>query len=307
MLRADAIVSIYLVHPLLRWTSSPNGRVPILMYHSVSQSDAEHAHPYYRTVTTPEVFAQHMRFLHENGYSSVSLADVCNSADPPVPARSFVITFDDGFRDFYTEAFPILNRYGWNATVYLPTAYIGDTARTFKDKACLTWNQVRELSRAGVEFGSHTVTHPQLQTLNEREIESEVRQSKEEIEQQHGCAVRSFSYPYAFPETDRVFKGRLREMLEQAGYTNGVSTIIGTAHQGDDLFFLKRLPMNACDNARLIRAKLEGAYNWLHTIQYASKLIAAKRQKLNITHSLEIKSLGVQRHQPDKTESQDCA
>jgi peptidoglycan/xylan/chitin deacetylase (PgdA/CDA1 family) len=188
-----------------------------------------------------------------------------------------VITFDDGFQDFYASAFPILSRYGFSATMFLPTAYIGVTSRSFNGRECLTWGQVRELERAGIEFGSHTVTHPQLKTLDSAAVAYEVRTSKAMIEQELGCAVKSFAYPYAFPEADRPFTKRLRGMIDEAGYENGVSTILGTADRAGDKLFMKRLPMNSCDDARLFRAKLEGAYDWLHTIQYASKLVSLQR------------------------------
>jgi peptidoglycan/xylan/chitin deacetylase (PgdA/CDA1 family) len=194
--------------------------------------------------------------------------------------RPIVITFDDGYEDFYTHAFPILETYGFNSTVFLPTAYIGETPRQFNGAECLTWSQIRELRRAGIEFGSHTVTHPQLKSLKPEDVRDEIRSSKATIEQQLGCAVKSFAYPYAFPETDRTFRQRLRGFLEESGYENGVSTIIGTADRTGDRYFMKRLPVNSCDDPRLFRAKLEGAYDWLHTVQHVSKLIGAYRKGL---------------------------
>ncbi len=248
------------------------------MYHSISDCDESTIHPYYRTATSPTVFAQHMQFLHQNNYLAVGPSDAvaCMEASDLGAARPVVITFDDGFEDFYTQAFPILNQYGFSATMYLPTAYIGQARQTFKGRDCLTWSQVREMRTAGIQFGSHTVTHPQLKSLDVATVEYEIRASKDTIEQELGCGVKSFSYPYAFPETDRTFTQGLRGILDRAGYENGVSTAIGTADRADDRLFMKRLPVNSCDGAPLFRAKLEGAYDWLHRVQYASKLMTTR-------------------------------
>ncbi len=278
MLRMDALATLYLFRPL-GWLCSRTNRVPILMYHSISDSSKDKRYPYYQTITTPQVFAEHMDYLHRNGYSTISLAEAvsCVSGSRYRWERPVAITLDDGYQDFYTQAFPILQKYGFNTTVFLPTAYIGETARQFNKAECLTWSQIRELHTEGIEFGSHTVTHPQLKSMNMADVEYEVQASKDTIEQALGCSVKSFAYPYAFPETDRPFTRRLRGFLEESGYENGVSTIIGTADQMGDRFFMKRLPVNSCDDLRLFRAKLEGAYDWLHTVQRLSKLITIKR------------------------------
>lgn len=280
MLRGDALATLYFFHPLRKLSPSRRVRVPILMYHSISDSDESPTHPYYRTTTSPAVFARHMQFLHENNYLAVNPSDAvaCIEASDLGAAQRVVITFDDGFQDFYTQAFPILSEYGFSATVYLPTAHIGAAPLTFKGKSCMTWSQARELRTAGIEFGSHTVTHPQLKSLDPEDVEYEVRASKDAIEQELGCSVTSFAYPYAFPETDRAFRDRLRENIERAGFENGVSTIVGTADQTGDKFFMKRLPVNSCDDVSLFGAKLAGAYDWLHSVQYASKLLKAHRE-----------------------------
>ncbi len=277
MLRADAFATLYFFHPLRR-LSLRGPRLPILMYHSVSNRE-ERTHPYYRTVTSPEVFAEQMQYLHENGYVTLRLSEAVKWLEAPCNGRGrpVVITFDDGFQDFYSNAFPILSRHSFSATMFLPTAYIGRTPQSFKGVECLTWGQVRELRNKGVEFGSHTATHPQLKSLPAVDVEHEVRTSKDTIEQELGFAVKSFAYPYAFPETNRPFITQLRGFLEQAGYANGVSTIIGTADQMSDRLFMKRLPMNSCDDAPLFGAKLAGTYDWLHSVQYAFKLVATKR------------------------------
>jgi peptidoglycan/xylan/chitin deacetylase (PgdA/CDA1 family) len=273
MFRADRFVSLYAFHPLQRLRAAGK-RIPFLMYHGISDSEEAGRHPYYRTTTAPLVFDRQLRFLNESGYQTVSLTEAVRVLSAPeVSVRKLVvITFDDGFRDFYSEAFPLLSKYGFTATMFLPTAYIDPEVRRFKGVDCLTWDQVRELHKAGMQFGSHTVTHPQLRSLEPASIRKELRCSKQTIEDQLGNAVASFSYPYAFPATDRAFRRQLGDLLEESGYENGVSTIIGTAGPTDEPFFMKRLPVNSCDDVRLFRAKLEGGYDWLRSIQYAAKV-----------------------------------
>lgn len=275
MLRADALATLYLFHPIRRRISSRPGRIPILMYHSVSDGRKEKRHPYYQTVTTPAAFASQMKFLHDSGHSVVNLDHAVTrlTKSDSSTKRPVVITFDDGYRDFYVHAAPVLAQYGFSATMFLPTAHVGDTSRSFNGADCMTWSEVRELNKIGIQFGSHTVTHPHLSEMGVADVEYEVRQSKAAIEERLGCAVTSFAYPYAFPEANRPFQQVLRSLLDESGYHCGVSTILGTADRNDDRYFMKRLPINTWDDERLFKAKLDGAYDWLHTVQYASKLM----------------------------------
>lgn len=278
-LRADRLATLYFFSPLLqRIPVSARVRIPILMYHSISGGSGKNAHPYYQTETSAGIFAKHMQFLCEHDYSVINLDEVVKNVESgETPEKKYVvITFDDGHRDFHTEAFPILSKYGFTATVFLPTGYIHDTARRFNGKVCLTWSDICDLHRVGVIFGSHTVTHPQLRFVKSETLEYEIQRSKETIEGELGSSIHSFSYPFAFPEVDFEFRRRLRRILEKYGYKNGVSTIIGTVGDRDDKFFLKRLPVNSWDDLPLFEAKLEGAYDWIHHIQYATKLVKSR-------------------------------
>jgi peptidoglycan/xylan/chitin deacetylase (PgdA/CDA1 family) len=276
--RLDRLVTLYLFYPLRHHPITGESGIPILMYHSVSDARERRTHPYYWTATTPAVFADHMRHLHEHNYKTISLLEAVNriGTSSAKQEEAVVLTFDDGYQDFYTQAYPILNRYGFSATVFLPTAYIGENPQSFKGTNCLTWNQVKELNRIGIHFGSHTVTHPQLRTLRPEAVRDEVQRSKGTIEEKLGSPVGTFAYPYALPETDRSFRASLRRILEEAGYQAGVSTIIGTADRTGDRFFMKRLPANSADDHRLFEAKLAGAYDWLQSLQYAWKLPTAR-------------------------------
>ena len=283
-LRIDRLATLYVADPLRRCSLTSQASIPILMYHSIADEAEAGVHPYYRTATTAMVFASQMENLHQSGFSVIDPNEaVRRFREPGAAKKSVVITFDDGFRNFYTTAFPILNHYGFTATVYLPTAYIGQTRLSFKGKECLTWSEVRELQKHGISFGSHTVTHPQLHDCDAHAVRKEVGDSKQTIEQELGCAVQSFAYPYAFPETDGGFKGRLREELRQAGYENGVCTTVGRPGPDSDPFFLKRLPVNSDDDSRLFRAKLAGSYDWLAKPQYlvkmAKKLVSARAKQ----------------------------
>ena len=272
--RLDRLATLYVARPVRRLASASKPSIPILMYHSITDEEELGVHAYYRTATSPSVFAQHMCYLHDLGYSTINVADAVNLLQSGGSTKKCaVVTFDDGYADFYTQAFPALNRYGFTATVFLPTGYIGAVPVQFKGKDCLTWNEVRELRKYGISFGSHTVTHPQLSTLDATTVKNEIVNSKQTIEDNLGESVDSFAYPFAFPEEKSSFVRMLRNVLVESGYQQGVSTRIGTARGQEDRYFLRRLPMNSLDDSSLFSAKLQGGYNWLYTIQYGSKLL----------------------------------
>lgn len=265
----------------------PKGlRIPVLMYHSISD-EAETRHPYYWINTTPARFSEHMKVLHDNGYQVISLFKAVEMiktytlsglAGRDWPAlRYVVLTFDDGYRDFYMHAFPVLRHYGLTATVFLPTSYVSLEKPGIREKLHLSWEQVRELANQGITFGSHTVTHPQLSHLNQAGILHELRESKriigEKIGQPADQPITSFCYPYRFPQQDTGFRMLLSECLSKAGYDICVTTRIGSSNTAKDILCLKRLPVNTADDRSLFLAKLNGCYDWLSALQSLFKTI----------------------------------
>lgn len=278
-LRFDRVGTLYFVGPLFRWLSRGPGRIPILMYHSVADEDESAIRPYFRIAINPSQFLNHMRWLHEQAYQSVSLASAISllREGDNAAAKKVVITFDDGYRNFVEHAFPALEQFGFTATMFLPTASIADESLVFNRRECMTWGDVRELQKRGISFGSHTVNHPQLHGLDRERIRGEVLQSRQTIEDKTGTAVDTFAYPYAFPQTDVSFKSMLREILEEGGYHYGVCTRIGRAGASSDPLFLERIPVNSADDATLLGAKMTGNYDWVGPMQTLAKRIRRTR------------------------------
>jgi len=283
--RLDRAISVGLVHPVSHFFRRQHEpRIPILMYHGL-RSEVGGRHPYFETNTSQELFAAHMKYLRDNGYTTVNLNEALEAMmTGRNGVKRVVITFDDGFRDFYTHAFPILAEHNFKATMFIVSGLTGNETVRAAGKEYLTWGEVREIRGHGIQIGSHTVNHPELYKLSAKKVEYEIRQSKETIEDELGEAIRSFSYPYAFPEQDKKFTARLQELLQTHGYENGVSTILGTARAEDNWFFMPRLPVNSFDDLRLLKAKLEGGYDWLHAAQKTYKKIV-KRFIVSPAHS----------------------
>jgi len=283
-MRLDRLLTLHFFYSVIGLSRrSSDLKIPILMYHSIARDVDDNVHPYYRTVTTPETFEMQMEFLSQSGYEVLTLSKAVgllqyefNCAirkSPDHLRRQVVITFDDGFQDFYSTAFPILERFGFKATVFLTSGLIGRTFLTGRE--CLRAVEIRELAEKGTEFGSHTINHPQLKGLPMDEIIHELAGSKASIEDIIGSKVSLFSYPYGFPEEDGEFIRKLGSLLIKESYSAGVTTSIGLSRVGDSALFLKRLPINDCDDRQLFRAKLEGGYDWLYTGQLTYKRLRA--------------------------------
>jgi peptidoglycan/xylan/chitin deacetylase (PgdA/CDA1 family) len=172
------------------------GFFPVLTFHDLDGRSSPISFP-------PRLFRRGMAKLHENGYKTLSLADVadCVRRRRRFPEQCFAITFDDGYENVYKQAFPVLQRYGMCGTVFL-TVGTKEKGRThhrlpsLMGRSMLRWNQIREMQQFGVEFGSHTLTHPDLTTLSFDRVRTEVGDSKQIIEENLRVPVAYFAYPY---------------------------------------------------------------------------------------------------------------
>ncbi|MGI8967300.1 MAG: polysaccharide deacetylase family protein, partial [Limisphaerales bacterium] len=144
-MRWDRALSVYLVHPAQRamTTGRPRG-LPILMYHSIAESERGRL-AYYNVNTSATVFEKQMRYLQEHGYRTILVSEAVQllSKHQWPEAPTVVISFDDGYRNFYTHAFAILQEYGFTATMFLPTNYIRSVGTSFQGVESMTWNEVR--------------------------------------------------------------------------------------------------------------------------------------------------------------------
>jgi peptidoglycan/xylan/chitin deacetylase (PgdA/CDA1 family) len=275
--RLDRTVTINLAQPVLRVLGCSNtSRIPMLMYHGINDVTGV-AHPYFETNTSPTVFALQMRHLREHGYRTIDLKAAVQMINSGANLQgAVVITFDDGFRDFYTHAIPILQEHQFTATMFVVSSFIESASTRLVAKNFMTWSEVREIESLGIEIGSHTVSHPHLHSLHLRDVDRELKGSKQTIEDKLGRPVNSFSYPYAFPEHESIFLEQLRQCLESTGYEYGVTTVLGGANQTNDRYFLPRIPINEHDDIRLFEAKLKGEYDWLHLPQSLYKFMRSR-------------------------------
>ncbi|WP_347312556.1 polysaccharide deacetylase family protein [Defluviimonas sp. SAOS-178_SWC] len=224
--------------------------VDILMYHSISKRGGA-------TSIAPAIFAEQMAAITEAGLPVITLDDLLAAREGKarLAPHSLILTFDDGFQDFADAAWPVMARHGFRPIVYLPTAYIGRAEGWHgiadPPRALMGWGTIRALAKEGVDFGSHTVHHPDLDSLSEETLEAELVRSRSEIEDRLDAPVRHFAPPYgiAGPEV----RARIAE-----SYHSSVGTRLGQAGPGDDPFDLPRIEMFYFTDRARWRAHLAG-------------------------------------------------
>ncbi len=279
--RIDRLITLGFVSPALKILPPKKiNYIPILMYHSISDSSFPEKHPYFQTHTLPEVFQAHMDVLKNNGYVVIDLktaVEIVFSGKTNV-INYVVLTFDDAYKDFMTHAFPVLEDHCFTATVFVPSGLVGKKSNRLLNKICLSWEELFDLSQAGIEIGSHTVSHSNLALLKQEEIMDELSRSKDEIESKLNQEIVSFSYPYAFPQANKDFLCFYERALSKCGYLYGVTTKIGLASSEDGVYTLKRVPVNDFDDEILFRTKLTGGYDWMSIPQRIIKTYKALKR-----------------------------
>ncbi|MGI6395751.1 MAG: polysaccharide deacetylase family protein [Desulfomonilia bacterium] len=228
--------------------SVPGKRVPILVYHKVDREAPT------RFWVSTAAFELQMEALKELGSESLSLERLwrCAHSEEAFPENPVCITFDDGYENFSSCAFPILQKYGFTATVFLPTAFIGDGVRHVNDwdrspeersfrTPHLMWSEVIDLHRCGIEFGAHTRTHPDLEDLFVQAPEAakeEIALSRYDLETRLFVHAGFLSYPY------NAFGMGIESLVRSAGYHGAVSVgsrVFDTAR--GNWFCMDRIPV----------------------------------------------------------------
>jgi peptidoglycan/xylan/chitin deacetylase (PgdA/CDA1 family) len=206
----------------------------ILTFHAVDHTPSVIAF-------SPQLFRRGLHKLSEAGYRTITLAEAteCLLRKAPFPERSFVITFDDGYESVYSEALPVLQELNYCATVYLATGknanHHGEARLpSLESRLMLSWREIQEMQRYAIEFGAHTLTHPDLTKLTRQQIELEIGDSKKHIEDATGAEVASFAYPFG------RYDGRSREIAERY-FTSACSDRLGIANGRSDRYALERV------------------------------------------------------------------
>jgi len=200
--------------------------VPILNYHKVDDF-------YHSLSIPPEEFEEQMKYLSENGFTTITPDQLMAylNHDRELPENPILITFDDGYLDNFTNAYPIMKKYGFTATIFLVTNKVGHEGNF------MTWDQVRTMQKDGFVFGSHTVSHAALTKVSREQGMMELTDSRKELEQQLGVKARYFAYPTG------AYNRQIEDMVKQAGYKAAFTIRYGQAGTESNPYALERIPI----------------------------------------------------------------
>lgn len=215
------------------------------MYHNIGKPPKGVETP--NLYVTPGMFKFQMWYLKWANFNVVTIQDMMRLIGEGRTHRMISLTFDDGYRDFYENAYPVLKHYGYPSTVFVMPGLMGEEHAEDREhakvgKPLMDWETVAEISKNNVMIGSHSMTHPSLVDIPIPEVVRELTVSKREIEKKINRPVDLFCYPYG-KQNDRV-----REEVRNAGYAGSLSTLRGCVKQSFDPYCLNRVPVKLTTN-----------------------------------------------------------
>ncbi|MDP8235178.1 MAG: polysaccharide deacetylase family protein [Candidatus Erginobacter occultus] len=238
------------------------GEVRVLMYHRVAEIPGD------RLAVVPGEFARQMDLLLQSGRPVKTLSAAFAGGGPDRERRepAVVLTFDDGYRDFYDNVFPILRRRSLPATVFVVPGFIEGRVELDRYRGrgeisrSLSWEMLAEMGKGRVEVGSHSLSHRELTGLDRAEAETEIVESAAVIERKLGTRPEWFAYPRG--KADSVLAGLVRA----AGYRGAVTVRPGVNRPDGDLFLLRRTEISGDDDREDFLLKLRGGFDLPHRL-----------------------------------------
>lgn len=201
----------------------------ILVYHTVEpKTDKKEGVMQKHYHILPENFRAQMQYLKDNGYAVIPMKVYLDSITKgtEIPKKSVVLTFDDGWKNQYEYAYPILKEFGYTATFYIISGTVGS-------KPYMSWDNIKELDKAGMDIQSHTATHANLTKVSEQKVTEELTRSKKTLEEKLGHGISMLAYPYY--GNNAV----VQKLVAQAGYTSARAGWTKLGNTKDTLFMLK--------------------------------------------------------------------
>ncbi|GAB7187744.1 hypothetical protein ATKI12_7575 [Kitasatospora sp. Ki12] len=230
--------------------------VPVFLYHAVSDDPPGWIAPY---TVRPRVLAEQLDRIADAGLAVVPLHRLVGAlrGGPPVPDHCAVLTFDDGFADFYWTVAPLLGERDLPATLFVTTGALHTPGHPadgslLPPAAMLSWRQLANLDALGVEIGGHTRTHPQLDTLPGRRLREEVYGCKSQLEDLLGHPVSSFAYPHGYSSA------AVRRCVQKAGWTSACAVANAFSSSCDEPLRIARLMVRADTPPELFRRWTQG-------------------------------------------------
>lgn len=227
-------------------------RSVILGYHGITRTPRRH--DLSMLLVSPERFRRQVELLLDAGFEFVTVAELAKLASGGEPPPGYAsISFDDGMRNNYTTALPILKSYGIVATVYVTSGFIGGVSPwvgAAGDRSMLSEQEVRELAAAGWELGAHTVSHPDLSQLDYESARREIQDGKAALEAIAGVGVETFAYPF----------GRYNETAQTAVADCGLIAAVATGRGSWSDYELRRVMIGAIDPMPIVALKLADRY-----------------------------------------------
>jgi peptidoglycan/xylan/chitin deacetylase (PgdA/CDA1 family) len=231
-------------------------KLPILMYHRVSAAGSD-ALSRYRV--TPAALDEQLGYLRSAGFYGTTLEEWAEARrlNRPLPGRAVLLTFDDAYVDFQEEAWPILRRYGFPATLFVPTAHVGDSnvwdAAYGERVPLLGWDELSSLAAEGVNLGAHGHSHRPLSALCPEEIAAEAARSRAELEDRLQTPVTAVAYPYG--RHDSV----VTHLHAACGFLHGVTTRSALSSLKDPALALPRVEVLGSDDVATFIRRLSVA------------------------------------------------
>lgn len=227
-------------------------KVPILIYHYVEYVEDQSDKGRLSLNILPSVLDLQIKTLQDAGYNFITPQDLSEMLDHkrPIHQSPIILSFDDGYRDFYTDVLPIIKKHHIRVVAYIVPGLLNQ-------KNWLTTQQLHQVKDSGlVEIGAHTMHHLYLKGINKKIVEYEVNESKRQLEKELGVTITTFAYPYG------AFDQPAIDIVKGAGFKNAVSTVPGVLQSNQNRYFLFRIHPGARTGKNLLNYLNQNRFNF---------------------------------------------